>query len=152
MPTYVCSVAENSVNDQQKAAIAQAVSRIHSEETGAPPFFVQVVIEEKKLTNRFLGGSLASGQIWIRGDIRAGRTEIQRNALMLRMMCEVAKITGVKEDEVWVYLCNLAPTDMLEYGHVLPQPGEEATWYDKLPKPLQQYLASLGAPKETFML
>src|SRR6202007_1545961 len=126
MPTYVCSLAEGSVNDSQKAAIAEALSRIHSETSGAPPCFVQVVIEEKKPTQRFLGGSLASGQIWIRGDIRAGRTEAQRKAMMLRMMEEVGHITGIESQDIWVYLCNLAPTDMVEYGHVLPRPGEEA--------------------------
>jgi phenylpyruvate tautomerase PptA (4-oxalocrotonate tautomerase family) len=63
MPTYVCSLAEGSVNDDQKEAIARALSGIHSEETGAPPYFVQVVIEEKKPTQRFLGGTRVSGQI-----------------------------------------------------------------------------------------
>ncbi|SPP96993.1 protein of unknown function [Bradyrhizobium vignae] len=29
MPTYVCSLAEGFVNDSQKAAIAEAVTRIH---------------------------------------------------------------------------------------------------------------------------
>jgi phenylpyruvate tautomerase PptA (4-oxalocrotonate tautomerase family) len=82
MPTYVCSFAEGFVNGRQRAAIAEAVSRIHSEETGAPPLFVQVAIEEKKPTDRFLGGSRASRQIWIRGDIPAGRTEVQRNAMI----------------------------------------------------------------------
>jgi phenylpyruvate tautomerase PptA (4-oxalocrotonate tautomerase family) len=48
MPTYVCSVLENSVDDRQKGAIAEAIARIHSEETGARPFFCQIVIEEKK--------------------------------------------------------------------------------------------------------
>jgi phenylpyruvate tautomerase PptA (4-oxalocrotonate tautomerase family) len=152
MPTYVCSLAEGSVDDRQKAAIAEALSRIHSEATGAPPYFVQVVIEEKKPADWFLGGSRVSAQIWIRGDIRAGRSESQRTAMMLRMMREVAQITGVKEDDIWVYLCSLAPTDMVEYGHVLPQPGEEAAWFDQLPKPLQEYLADLGTTKETFTL
>ena len=41
---------------------------------------------------------------------------------------------------------------MLEYGHVLPQPGEEADWFNRLPKPLQDYLAQLGATKDTFTL
>jgi phenylpyruvate tautomerase PptA (4-oxalocrotonate tautomerase family) len=152
MPTYVCSLAEGSVNDSQKAAIAKALSRIHSEETGAPTYFVQVVIEEKKPTQRFLGGSRVSGQIWIRGDIRAGRTEAQRKAMMLRMMEEVGRITGIKDQDIWVYLCNLAPTDMVEYGHALPKPGEETTWYDNLPKPLQDYLQKLGTTEENFRL
>jgi hypothetical protein len=41
---------------------------------------------------------------------------------------------------------------MVEYGHVLPQPGEEAAWYDRLPKPLQNYLANRDTTKETFTL
>jgi phenylpyruvate tautomerase PptA (4-oxalocrotonate tautomerase family) len=34
MPTYVCSLAEGSVDDRQKTAIAEALTRIHNEETG----------------------------------------------------------------------------------------------------------------------
>lgn len=151
MPTYVCSVPEKSVDDRQKEAIAEAISRIHSEETGAPIFFAQVVIEEKN-TDRFLGPSRASGQIWIRGDIRAGRTEAQRTRIMLRIMEEVAGITGVKDQDIWVYLCNLAPTDMLEYGHVLPKPGEETAWFDRLPKSLQNYMEKQGTTRKTFAL
>ena len=47
MPTYVCSVPEGLVDDHQKDAIAEAIARVHSEETGAPNFFCQIVIEEK---------------------------------------------------------------------------------------------------------
>ena len=68
---------------------------------------------------------------------------------MLRMMEEVGRITGVQDQDIWIYLCNLAPTDMVEYGHVLPKPGEEATWYDGLPKALQNYLQSLGTTMKT---
>ncbi len=152
MPTYVCSLARDSVSDAQKEAIAQAISRVHSEATGAPSYFVQVVIEEKDPRQRFLGGTRASGQIWIRGDIRAGRTEEQRSALMLGIMREVGRITGVQHQDVWVYLCNLAPTDMVEYGHVLPKPGEEAAWFDGLPDSLKAYLRGLGTTEETFTL
>jgi phenylpyruvate tautomerase PptA (4-oxalocrotonate tautomerase family) len=151
MPTYVCSVPDNSVDDRQKDAIAEAIARIHREETGAPKFFCQIVIEEKP-TDRFLGPSRASGQIWIRGDIRAGRTEEQRTQMMLRMLEEVSRITGVKEEQVWVYVCNLAPTDMVEYGHVLPKPGEETAWFDCLPKSLQDHMIELGTTRDKFTL
>jgi phenylpyruvate tautomerase PptA (4-oxalocrotonate tautomerase family) len=152
MPTYVCSVPENSVDDRQKEAIAEAISRIHSEETGAPNFFCQIVMEEKKPTDRFLGPSRASNQIWIRGDIRSGRTEAHRTRMMLRMTEEVSQITGVKGQDVWVYLCNLSPTDMVEYGHVLPKPGDETAWFDRLPKSLQDYMKKLGTTREAFTL
>jgi hypothetical protein len=71
---------------------------------------------------------------------------------MLRMMEEVGRITGVKDQDIWVYLCNLAPSDMVEYGHVLPKPGDETNWFDHLPKSLQDYMKKLGATSETFTL
>jgi phenylpyruvate tautomerase PptA (4-oxalocrotonate tautomerase family) len=152
MPTYVCSVLENSVDDSQKGTIAEAIARIHSEVTGAPIFFCQTVIEEKKPTDRFLGPTRASSQIWIRGDIRAGRTETQRTQMMLRMMEEVSRIATVRKEEIWVYICNLTPTDMVEYGHVLPKPGEETAWFDALPKSLQDHMRKLGTSRENFTL
>jgi phenylpyruvate tautomerase PptA (4-oxalocrotonate tautomerase family) len=152
MPTYVCSVPPKTLSDMQKVQIAKAISQRHSEATGAPPFFVQVEIEESPTKVRYLGGSPTNAHIWIRGDIRAGRSEQARSLLMLNIMKDVSKIAGLKEDDIWVYLCNLAPTDMVEYGHVLPKPGEERAWFESLPPSLQSYLTSLGVSKEAFTL
>jgi hypothetical protein len=58
----------------------------------------------------------------------------------------------VEESAVWVYLCNVAPDDMVEYGHVLPLPGQEQAWLEALPPELQRYLTSLGVAKEKFVL
>jgi phenylpyruvate tautomerase PptA (4-oxalocrotonate tautomerase family) len=152
MPTYVCSVPNGKLNDAQKQQIAVAISKRHSEATGAPPFFVQVVIEEEGNAKRFLGGTATDHHIWIRGDIRAGRTEEQRAQLMLNVMNDVSQITGYASDDIWVYLCNLAPTDMVEYGHVLPKPGEEQSWFESLPLLLRKYLESLGIQEKDFQL
>jgi phenylpyruvate tautomerase PptA (4-oxalocrotonate tautomerase family) len=151
MPTYVCSVPPNTLNDSQKSEIAKAISNRHSEATGAPPFFVQVVIEESH-ADRYLGGQKTSHHIWVRGDIRAGRTEGARSEMMLKLMEDISRITGVKEENIWVYVCNLAPTDMVEYGHVLPEPGSEKQWFEQLQPSLQRYLTSLGTTAENFTL
>jgi phenylpyruvate tautomerase PptA (4-oxalocrotonate tautomerase family) len=152
MPTYVCSVPPRLLNPEKKRKIAEAISKRHSEATGAPTFFVQVVIEENEATLRYLGGELASDHIWVRGDIRAGRTDEQRTGMMLKMMSDISAISGLAEDAIWIYVCNLAPTDMVEYGHVLPRPGEEKTWFASLPVDLQNYLSALGTTKESFTL
>jgi phenylpyruvate tautomerase PptA (4-oxalocrotonate tautomerase family) len=152
MPTYVCSVPAGSLTFTRKTAVAEAIARIHSEATGAPLFFVQVIIDENQSVDRFLGGQLATNHIWIRGDIRAGRTAEQRKKLMLHIMRDVSQIAGVNEDSIWVYLCNLEATDMVEYGHVLPAPGDEQAWFEKLPQPLKDYLAGLGTNKKSFSL
>jgi len=151
MPTYVCELPPDRFNVKQKEEIAIAISQRHSEATGAPPFFVQVVVEESR-ADRYLGGRLTGEHVWIRGDIRAGRTEGARTQMMLMIMQDVARITGIMSDNIWVYVCNLEPTDMVEYGHVLPRPGLEVAWFDKLPAKLQAYLRSLGVTRENFTL
>jgi phenylpyruvate tautomerase PptA (4-oxalocrotonate tautomerase family) len=152
MPTYVCSVPAGSLTITRKTAIAEAIARIHNEATGAPQFLVQVIIDENQSVDRFLGGQLTTNHIWIRGDIRAGRTEEQRKKLMLHIVRNVSQITGVNEDSIWVYLCNLEPTDMVESGQVLPAPGDEQAWFAQLPQPLKDYLARLGTNKKSFSL
>lgn len=152
MPTYVCSVPPKSLSDEQKDQIATAIGRRHSEATGAPSFFVQVVIEENETARRYLGGEPSGTHIWIRGDIRSGRSEGVRGALMLAIMRDVSSIATVPETSIWVYLCNLEPADMVESGHVLPAPGQEQAWLESLPPALQTYLNELGAEKETFRL
>jgi len=46
----------------------------------------------------------------------------------------------------------LEPGDMIEYGHVLPLPGQEQQWFNDLPAPLQQQLLALGVKKDGFTL
>jgi phenylpyruvate tautomerase PptA (4-oxalocrotonate tautomerase family) len=142
MPTYVCSVPLGSLTAHQKTRIAAEIARVHHEATGAPIFFVQVVFDEKDASARFLGGQPAANHVWIRGDIRAGRTKTQREHLMLQIMSAVSNIAGIDEKS----------TDMVEYGHVLPQPGHEQEWFDKLPVSLQSYLKNLGAKGDSFSL
>jgi phenylpyruvate tautomerase PptA (4-oxalocrotonate tautomerase family) len=152
MPTYVCYVPNGKLSDPQKQEIATAICNRHSEATGAPPFFVQVVVEEQGTSKRFLGGTATDNHIWIRGDIRAGRAEERRGQIMRGIMNDVSRITGNPIDDIWVYLCNLAPTDMVEYGHVLPKLGEEQQWFASLPLSLRKYLESLGVHQESFQL
>ena len=144
MPTYVCSYRAGSLDAARKADMARAIARHHSEATGAPSYFVQVVYEEKAAEDRYIGGRVAGRHIWIRGDIRAGRGAEQRQNLMVAITRDVARIAGVAEADIWIYLCNLAPTDMIEFGNVLPEPGGETAWYDALPETVREYLLTLG--------
>jgi phenylpyruvate tautomerase PptA (4-oxalocrotonate tautomerase family) len=151
MPTYVCYLPRDRFSQDQKRQIADAITFRHSEATGAPSYFVQVVIEEAR-ADRYLGGEHTSDHIWVRGDIRAGRTEEQRTGMMTKMMQDISLVTNVRQENVWIYLCNLDPTDMIEYGHVLPAPGQEEAWFESLPGSLRTYLAKLGTTKANFKL
>ncbi len=63
---------------------------------------------------------------------------------MLGIVQAISEISGVEESAIWVYLCSLAPDDMVEYGHVLPRPGAEQQWFQTLPSELKRYLSSIG--------
>jgi hypothetical protein len=39
---------------------------------------------------------------------------------------------------------------MVEYGRVLPLPGQEQAWFEALPSELQRHLTSIGIQKEQF--
>jgi hypothetical protein len=72
--------------------------------------------------------------------------------MMTKMMQDISLVTGVTQENVWIYLCNLDPTDMIEYGHVLPAPGREKAWFESLPESLRTYLAKLGTTQANFKL
>jgi hypothetical protein len=43
-----------------------------------------------------------------------------------------------------VYLNDLNHTDMVEFGQVLPKPGDERRWLDEIPAGLRDELAMFG--------
>jgi len=144
MPTYICSTAANRLTVEQRAKIAQAITTVHSEEALAPRYLVQVIFKEVGPSENYIGGKSAPiSHIWIRADIRAGRTELQRSTLQLRLAREVSEIAGSSAEDVWVYLNELLAVNMVEFGHLLPQPGEEKQWFHSLPSALQERLGKL---------
>jgi len=149
MPTYVCTVREGQLSPDQKSRIAAEVTRIHSEVTGAPTFFAQVIFEEVKPGNHFMGGvpllhDQLYDQIFVYGRVRAGRS-IQDKLKMIKLMAEaVGEAAGVRRTGVWIYIAELPPRQMIEYGYVLPEPGDEEVWTNALPKEDREFMQSVG--------
>ena len=98
MPTYVCTVREGQLSPDQKSRIAAEVTRIHSEVTGAPTFFAQVIFEEVKPGNHFMGGvplvhDQLYDQVFVYGRVRAGRS-IQEKLKMIKRNCPGRVVGG----------------------------------------------------------
>ncbi|WOO79135.1 uncharacterized protein LOC62_02G002673 [Vanrija pseudolonga] len=157
MPTYIVK-APPGLTAAQKSTIAQAITDRHHEATGAPRFFAQVVIEEDgPAQERHLGGVPAAsantkGHIWVHGNIRSGRSKSVKETLALSIMRDIAQIADLNEAFVWVYLSEIAPTNMVEYGRVLPPPGGEEDWFASLPYELAAQLESMGTTRGNFVL
>lgn len=140
MPTYICTARPGLISDQQKRDIVAMLMTNHTHFTGAPGYFVQVIFNETNGMTRFVAGKPADDHIWVRGDFRTGRTEKQRSDLCLSFMRDMSKITGVHESKIWVYINNMEPTDMIEYGQLLPLPGKEGEWFEGLDPQVQAEL------------
>jgi phenylpyruvate tautomerase PptA (4-oxalocrotonate tautomerase family) len=145
MPTYICTVKEGQLSPDQKSRIAAEVTRIHCEVTGAPTFFAQVIFEELKPGNHFMGGvPLVHEQVFVYGRVRTGRS-IQDKLKMIKLMAEaVGKAAGVSRTSVWIYIAELPPRQMIEYGHVLPEPGDEQVWIDALPTEDRKFIETVS--------
>jgi phenylpyruvate tautomerase PptA (4-oxalocrotonate tautomerase family) len=148
MPTYLCYTAANRLSQTQKAKIADAITAAHSEEMAGPRYLVQVVFQDFGPAQIFIGGQPVSDrQIFVNGDVRVGRSDEKRQALEARIAREVVRIADISLDDMWVYVNELSPVDMVEFGHTLPLPGREDEWLQTLPKSLRERLTRLEATR-----
>jgi phenylpyruvate tautomerase PptA (4-oxalocrotonate tautomerase family) len=149
MPSYFVTGAEGRLNASQKGQIAEAISRAHGDATGAPYYFAQVTLNEVKPGNYFLGGTSLNGdQIFVHGFIRDGRPTEMKDALMARLTSDVALASQMKTNCVWIYLSEIPPNQMVEFGRVLPLHGKEVEWSAALPEAEKARLESIGIREE----
>src|ERR1700733_2278955 len=86
MPTYFCTTLEGRLTAEQKSGIAGEITRVHCEVTGAPSFFAQVIFQEVKPGNYFMGGApLKHDQLFVYGHIRSGRAAVDKSRMIALM-------------------------------------------------------------------
>ena len=140
MPTYAFTTARSLTSDD-RARIVESVTSIHQQEATAPRYFVQVVFYKVEPGSIFIGGEAAPpDHVWVRADIRAGRSQEQKAEMLQRIMRETSEILAISEQAVWVYISDIPAHGVLEFGNVLPDPGGEAKWLASLPTALREKL------------
>ena len=145
MPTYVCWTRAGQLSPDQRKRIARSITEAHHDVARAPRYFVQVIFSELAALSHYVAGEEAEpSHIWIRADIRSGRTQEQKSRLLTRIVDEVCAISRAPRENVWVYISDIPGTSVVEFGHILPQPGEEDAWFAKLPHQLQERLRSIA--------
>jgi phenylpyruvate tautomerase PptA (4-oxalocrotonate tautomerase family) len=146
MPTYFCTTLEGRLTAEQKSKIAGEITRVHCEVTGAPSFFAQVIFQEVKPGNYFMGGApLKHDQLFVYGHIRGGRAAVDKSrmiALMAKAVGDAAKVENSRS--VWIYVGELPARQMIEFGHLLPEAGDEPAWTAALPAADREFMQSIG--------
>lgn len=123
MPLYICNAAPGAIAEDAKPQIAEDVTRIHCEVTGAPSIFVHVFFFEAA-PEPALGGKAAM----LAGAIRSGRTDEQKERMAAEMRASIATHAGLAPEAVAAALRETPASWVMEGGDILPEPGEEAAW------------------------
>ena len=121
MPLYRCTCPDGSLPESARAEIANALTEIHCDVTGAPKTFVHVF---------FFNDADATAHA-IAGTIRAGRTEDQKRDLHTRMAHAYANAAKITQDSITVTTTDIPARWTMEGGSLLPEPGEEEAWLAK---------------------
>ena len=144
MPTYTVTYSNTTLSAAQMENIAQAITKTHNKCTGASTYFAQVIFQETPSGKHFMGGKLVQdSQIFLHGQIRAGRPPELKEKLILAMREALIKSSGLSKDQIWIYIVDLIPAQMIEYGEILPPSGKENEWFATLSSELQKKLKAL---------
>ncbi len=144
MPTYTVTNSNFNLTSKQQKNLAEGITKVHNVVTGANTYFAQVIFNITKKNNHFMGGKkVKEPSIFLLGQIRAGRTKIVKDKLILELKNVLVKKTKLDETQVWVYINDLPPSQMIEYGAILPESGKEKEWFKNLSSKLRKKLSNI---------
>ena len=144
MPTYTVTNSNFNMSPKQQKNLAEGITKVHNIVTGANTYFAQVIFNKTKKSNHFMGGKrVKEPSLFLLGQIRAGRSKKVKDKLISDLKNVLVKNSKLDETQVWVYINDLPPSQMIEYGAVLPDSGKEKEWFANLPVKLKKKLAAI---------
>ncbi len=144
MPTYIVTTPEGRLTQSQKQTLAARVTDIHCATTGAPAYFAQVIFNEVQAGNYFLGGKpLRQDNIFVHGEIRAGRSAATKEKLILGIITATAAIAETEDSHIQVYIVDVPARQIAEWGQILPNPGEEEAWNARISERVRRRMTAL---------
>ena len=144
MPTYTVTNSNFNLSSKLQKNLAEGITKVHNIVPGANTYFAQVIFNKTKKNNHFMGGKkVREPSIFLLGQIRAGRSKEIKDKLISKLRDIIIKKSKLDETQVWVYIIDLPPSQMIEYGAVLPDSGKEKEWFSGLSKKLKRRLSKL---------
>ena len=123
MPLYLTNGATGALSDEAKKNIADDITRIHCDVTGAPPIFVHAFFAEGVPEM-----PLGDRRVLTFGSIRSGRSDAQKADIIGQVREAISGHTGFPLEAVGVMIFDTPAHWAMEGGEIMPEPGQEAAW------------------------
>ncbi|GLZ55587.1 tautomerase family protein [Actinomycetospora sp. NBRC 106378] len=124
VPFYQFTVPTGDPTLQHRAEVAAAVTKVHSEVTGAPSAYVHCSFVEVPPGSIFVAGEEVTGPRMV-GIIRDGRSAAVRGQLLHGIADAWSEITGVAKKDMAVFLQEVPGANVLEDGVILPESSQD---------------------------
>ena len=128
MPIYTCTVAESTLSADTKRALAGDIARIYSSINHVPSTYVNVAFHELAADGLYTDGVPAS-PVLVSGWVREGHSEDDTTRLATEIAAAVTRIAAIPAERVLVVMQSSPARFAVEGGRVLPEPGQEQTWF-----------------------
>jgi phenylpyruvate tautomerase PptA (4-oxalocrotonate tautomerase family) len=130
MPIYQCYSRKGLLTQTAKAKIAEEMTSLYCNVTGAPPSWVNVLFHEMPEGDCFTAGRPAT-QSLILAINRHGR-DLETRQAMLRELSQIwIRNSGQPEADLWISVTEIDPTNVLDAGMFIPEAGREREWLDE---------------------
>lgn len=130
MPVYSLT-SHKTISDTNKSELVHLFTDTHCGLTGAPEQFVHLLFAD--------GRPLAGGnELHIHANVRTGRTPETVETLRDTLVNKSAEILNITPELVGITLLEIQAKWIMEGGYVMPDPGEEDEWMEKVTAALAQ--------------
>jgi phenylpyruvate tautomerase PptA (4-oxalocrotonate tautomerase family) len=124
MPLYTVMTQEGLLSAQQRDVIAAEIVRIHTTAMGVPANFVHSIFPTYPRNHAYVAADRFPVSSIV-GVIREGHTPEEKSRLVQSLWKMFQDKTGVSDRELSVALQEVAPSQAMENGVIMPEVGHE---------------------------
>lgn len=131
MPVYKCYSPKGLLTQSAKSQIAEEMTEMYCDATGALPSWVKVLFHELPEGECFSAGKPAAAQSLILAINRHGR-DLETRQAMLRQLVQIwTRNSGQSDADLWISVTEVDPTNVMDAGLFIPEPGHEREWFEE---------------------
>jgi phenylpyruvate tautomerase PptA (4-oxalocrotonate tautomerase family) len=124
MPLYTVITQSGVLNGEAKASLADKLTTFHSEYSGVPKTWVQIVFQDYAPGSGFSGGKPAATSA-LTLLIRAGRSPEYKRGLVKRLWELFQEATGAPDNQIVVGVQEVPPSQAMEMGQIMPDVADQ---------------------------